>query len=275
MAVFAIGDVQGCYDQLRRLLKHIRFNADRDQLWFCGDLVNRGPKSLDVLRFVRGLGDGAVTVLGNHDLFLISRARDPNRMKGRADTLTPVLRARDCDELIDWLAQRPFFHHDAKRAAACVHAGIPPGWTLHQTKKRAARLERRWRSTIIDSTREQPPPAWHSDLSGVAKDRFTCAALTRLRFVDDDGLPEYSAKGHPSNYKGFLWPWFDFLTRDWDDTRLFFGHWSTLDETGYDEVIALDSGCVWGRQLSAVRVSGSRRKGERYCVQCRKLAGRP
>ena len=275
MAVFAIGDVQGCYKQLRRLLDRMRFNPDRDRLWFCGDLVNRGPLSLEVLRFVRGLGDGAVVVLGNHDLYLVSTARDPGLIKGRNETLDPVLKARDGDKLIGWLAKRPFFHYEEKYAAAIVHAGIPPGWTVRQTVKRAARLHKRWRKSIIDSLREPPPREWHAKLSATDKDRFTCAALTRIRFVDKYGLPEYSAKGHPDNYAGVLRPWFDYLEEDWDDTRLFFGHWSTLDETGMDGVIALDSGCVWGRRLSAVRVSGQRRAGKRYSVNCKELAASP
>lgn len=273
MTVFAIGDVQGCFDQLQRLLDRLRFKPDRDRLWFCGDLVNRGPRSLEVLRFVRSLGDGAVTVLGNHDLYLISSAREPGMIKGRNDTLAPVLQARDSDKLLNWLAKRPFFHYDEKHAAALVHAGIPPGWSRRQTKKRAARLHKRWRKSILDSLREPPPRRWHPRLSAIDKDRFTCAALTRMRFVDKNGLPEYSAKGHPDNYAGVLRPWFDYLDEDWDGTLLFFGHWSTLDETGLDEVIALDSGCVWGRRLSAVRVSGNRQAGKRFSVNCKELAG--
>ncbi len=274
MAVLAIGDVQGCYEQLRRLLKRARYNSDRDTLWFCGDLVNRGPKSLQVLRFVRKLGDGAVTVLGNHDLHLVSLAVDPRGALKRNPTLAPILQARDSDEIIDWLSKQPFYHYDKSLNAALVHAGIPPGWTRRQTKKRAARLRKRWRESILGSLREPPPIRWHGKLDKVEKDRFTCAAFTRMRFVDDKGKPEYSAKGHPSNYAGFLRPWFEFLHEDWSDVTILFGHWSTLGDTGVPGVIGLDSGCVWGRRLSAARLVHDDDDVELVSVGCGELGER-
>ena len=254
MAIYAIGDIQGCYGALRVLLKKLKFKSDCDTLWLCGDLVNRGPQSLEVLRFVRDLGDGAVTVLGNHDLYLIERAHRNITENGNGDTLAPVFAAPDGEELIAWLAGQPFLHHSPKHDAVMVHAGIPPTWTRKQTFKRARKLHKEWRTTLLGTLREPPPAHWRNKLDAVQKQRFTCAALTRIRFVDKYGDPEYSAKGHPRNYRGRLRPWFDYLDADWDDTRVFFGHWSTLENTGFKTVIALDSGCVWGRALTAARV---------------------
>ena len=268
MAIYAIGDVQGCYDALLKLLKKLRYNGDRDQLWFCGDLVNRGPQSLEVLRFVHGLGDGAVTVLGNHDLYLVERAHRNIASSGRDDTLAPIFAAADCDTLIAWLELQPFLHHSPEHNAVMVHAGIPPTWTRKQTFKRARKLHREWRKTLLGSLRDPPPTHWQGKLSAVQKQRFTCAALTRMRFVDKYGDPEYSAKGHPRNYRGRLSPWFDYLDADWDATRIFFGHWSTLDKTGFDSVIALDSGCVWGRALSAARVDADEPVATVTSVDC-------
>lgn len=270
MATYAIGDVQGCYDQLQRLLARLDFDERRDTLWFCGDLVNRGPKSLKTLRFIRELGDSAISVLGNHDLSLIEQVRAGHRP--RNGTLHSIFTASDRDELIDWLAALPFCHIDKKRRAVLVHAGVPPGWTPRQLAKRAAKLHSHWYAALHDSLRASPPRQWHRDLDPQKKLRYTLAALTRMRYVEADGRLNFALKGGPSGKPDGLYPWYDFLHKAWHDYRIYFGHWSTLRETGLDNVIALDTGCVWGGRLSAVRVTKKGGKAPRYtCVQCNEL----
>lgn len=270
MTIYAIGDVQGCYDPLRRLLDKIDFDDKRDTLWFAGDLVSRGPRSLKTLRFVRGLGDAAVTVLGNHDVNLIDLARS-KRLPRPADNLTQVLNADDADELIDWLTAQPFAHFDNARKAVLVHAGIPPGWTPGQLKTRAKKLQRQWQKQILGNLLVPPPQRWSSDLGKRKKLRFTLAALTRMRFCDERGTLRFDAKGHPRLYKGEARPWFDFLHGAWRGYEVYFGHWSTLGDANHGGVISLDTGCVWGRELTAVVVPDRPRDVIEYeCVSCRK-----
>ena len=270
MAVYAIGDVQGCYDALRRLLDRLDFDEKRDTLWFAGDLVSRGPRSLQTLRFVRKLGAAAVTVLGNHDVNLIDCAYT-GRTPRPDDRLTAVLAARDADELVDWLARRPFVHVDAQRRAVLVHAGVPPGWTPGQLGARARRLETSWRSEFLGQLRAPPPLIWRKSLSRRNKLRFTLNALTRMRYCDVDGVLRYDAKGHPSQYDSFIRPWYAFLHPEWKDHQVYFGHWSTLGDAPHSGVTSLDTGCVWGRQLTAVKVPARPRRLIEYeCVSCAK-----
>ena len=270
MTIYAIGDVQGCYDPLRRLLDKLDFDERRDTLWFCGDIVSRGPRSLKTLRFIHGLGDAAVTVLGNHDVNLINLYWT-GRAPRRADNLTQILRAADAEELIEWLAARPFTHFDSERRAALVHAGVPPGWTPQQLMRRAAKLKQFWQRELLDTLHVPPPTRWSASLGRRKKLRYTLAALTRMRFCDDDGTLRFDAKGHPRLYQGEVLPWFDFLHDAWRGYQVYFGHWSTLGDANDRDVISLDTGCVWGRQLTAVRVPKKVRNVIDYeCVSCRK-----
>jgi bis(5'-nucleosyl)-tetraphosphatase (symmetrical) len=274
VTVYAIGDVQGCYDPLRRLLDKIDFDERRDTLWFTGDLVSRGPRSLKTLRFVRRLGDAAITVLGNHDVNLVDLAWS-GRPARPGDNLAQVLNADDAEELIDWLAARPFVHFDEQRKAVLVHAGIPPGWTPGQLKTRAKKLESLWQSQLLDNVRVPPPQLWSASLGKRKKLRFTLAALTRMRFCDNHGALRFDAKGHPKLYRDEVRPWFDFLHRTWRGYRVYFGHWSTLGDADHRGVISLDTGCVWGRELTAVVVPRQPRNVIEYeCVSCRKQRGR-
>lgn len=270
MAVFAIGDVQGCYDALHRLLDKLKFDERRDTLWFCGDIVSRGPSSLKTLRFIRQLGDAAVTVLGNHDVNLIHLAHTGATPRPN-DRLSPILGAYDRDELIDWLERRPFVHIDRQRRAALVHAGVPPGWTLNQLRVRAGKLHRQWRRELLGEVRYPPPLVWRDNLDRRSKLRYTLSALTRMRFCGDEGELRFDAKGHPDDYDGGVHPWFDFLHPDWHDKQIYFGHWSTLGDVHDRDVVSLDTGCVWGRSLTAVKIPRKPRNLIEYeCVSCAK-----
>jgi bis(5'-nucleosyl)-tetraphosphatase (symmetrical) len=258
MALYAIGDIQGCYDELQRLLDKLRFDAHVDQLWLVGDLVNRGPKSLEVLRFVKSLGDGAITVLGNHDLHLLAIAAGIDRAK-HDDTIGSILTAPDRDELLNWLRQRPLLHHDAMRGYALLHAGLPPQWDLAQAQRCAAEVEAMLRSNehqeFFQHMYGNEPDLWCEDLSGWARLRFIVNCFTRLRYVDDAGRVLHKDKGAPHTRR-HLTPWFRAAERKSSATKIIFGHWSTLGLVLEHNVYALDTGCVWGGALTALRVDG-------------------
>jgi bis(5'-nucleosyl)-tetraphosphatase (symmetrical) len=256
MAVWAIGDVQGCLQPLERLLKLIRFDAAHDTLWFTGDLVNRGPDSLAVLRFVRALGDRAVTVLGNHDLHLL--AIDAGRPARRRDTVDDVLRAPDRRALIDWLRQLPLLHHDAALGYTLVHAGLWPGWTPEDARRLAAEAGAVLRGASLNDFVAHMygdlPDRWNESLRGHDRVRVIINAFTRIRYCDLDGGMDLHQKGAPGSQPPDLLPWFAVPTRRHQDLRIIFGHWSTLGRYQDHGVIGLDSGCVWGGELTAVRL---------------------
>jgi bis(5'-nucleosyl)-tetraphosphatase (symmetrical) len=259
MAVYAIGDVQGCQRELMTLLSLLEFDPDSDRLWFVGDLVNRGPGSLEVLRFVKNLGENAVTVLGNHDLHLLAVAagtRDP----GPGDTFDGVLAAPDRAELIDWLRRCPLLHHDAALGYTMIHAGLPPQWGLAQAARCAAEVEAVLRSdSYTDFLRDMyggKPDLWSDDLRGTDRLRFILNCFTRLRFCDGAGRVYLKEKGSPFGRGDELRPWFDTPARASADLKLVFGHWSTLGRYHAPGVYALDSGCIWGGALTALRLDG-------------------
>ncbi|HSN71572.1 MAG TPA: symmetrical bis(5'-nucleosyl)-tetraphosphatase [Steroidobacteraceae bacterium] len=259
MAVYAIGDVQGCCDELERLLQEIGFDASRDQLWFAGDLVNRGPRSLDTLRFVRSLGDSAVTVLGNHDLHLLAVAISPRRKVKSKDTIDDILAAPDRDELLDWLRHRPLLYHDVELGRTMVHAGFVPQWDLATATACARELEialqdRMSARALFDGMYGDQPDRWSDDLGGVARLRFITNALTRLRFCNADGRLDLKYKGAIDDAPGGLMPWFKVPGRRSRDLRIVCGHWSAIGYHDADGILAIDTGCVWGGQLCAVRL---------------------
>jgi bis(5'-nucleosyl)-tetraphosphatase (symmetrical) len=257
MSVYAIGDVQGCYDALRRLIEALRFDPARDYLWFTGDLVNRGPDSLKVLRFVRDLGARAVTVLGNHDLHLLAVARGRARLK-KHDTLDEVLAAHDRDELLDWLIRRPLLHHDPGLGYTLVHAGLLPPWDLPAAQRLAREAERVLAGDRADEFFAHMygdlPDHWRDDLQGFDRLRVIVNAFTRLRYCDLEGNMDLRLKGAPGTQPAGMLPWFRAPRRRSGDLRIVFGHWSTLGALEQDGVICLDSGCLWGGALSAVRL---------------------
>jgi bis(5'-nucleosyl)-tetraphosphatase (symmetrical) len=256
MAVYAIGDVQGCLDPLQRLLERIDFDPAGDTLWFTGDLVNRGPASLGVLRLVRALGARAVTVLGNHDLHVLAVAAGASELKVR-DTFAEVLRAPDGEELLAWLRARPLLHHDADLGYTLVHAGLLPQWDLVVAQRLAREAEA---ALTADAARffqhmyGDLPDRWRDDLSGAARLRVIVNAFTRLRFCDAEGCMDLRAKGPPGTQAANLLPWFRVPGRRSRGLRVVFGHWSALGRYRGEGVIGLDSGCVWGRTLTAVRL---------------------
>ncbi|MGH8402201.1 MAG: symmetrical bis(5'-nucleosyl)-tetraphosphatase, partial [Gammaproteobacteria bacterium] len=254
MAIFAIGDIQGCYDELRHLLDRIRFNPAEDTLWLTGDLVNRGPKSLDVLRFVKDLGDNAICVLGNHDLHLLALASGQDKHKS-ADTLDAVLAAPDRDTLLDWLRHRPLLHHDAALGYTLIHAGLPPQWDLETATDCAHELENVLRDNayreFFNHMYGNQPNHWSPDLSGIERLRFIVNCFTRLRYCTADGILDLTSKGAPGSQPEPYMPWFEVPDRASATLHILFGHWAALGEVKGHNVYPLDTGCVWGGRLTA------------------------
>ncbi len=257
MAIYAIGDIQGCHDPLLRLLDLLKFDPAADALWLVGDLVNRGPHSVDVLRLVRGLGERAVAVLGNHDLTLLAVAAGEVKPK-RKDTFHSILDAPDRDELLDWLRRCPLLHHDPALGFTMVHAGLPPQWDLALAQRCAAELEATLRGPnggkLLARMFGDEPRRWKSDLAGYDRLRFTVNALTRMRFCAADGALSLSEKGSPGSQGKGLLPWFAVPGRRNADLNLVFGHWAALGYYRAPGIYALDSGCVWGNRLTAIRL---------------------
>jgi len=257
MAVYAIGDVQGCYDPLRRLLDLLCFDPVADTLWLVGDLINRGPHSVEVLRLLRGLGERVIAVLGNHDLTLLAVAAGHAKPK-RKDTFHSILDAPDRAGLLDWLRCRPMLHHDPALGFAMVHAGLPPQWDLALAQSCAAEVEGVLRGPLCDEFLARmfggEPRRWRDDLAGYDRLRFTVNALTRMRFCAEDGTLSLSGKGPPGSQGPGLLPWFAVPDRRSADLNLVFGHWAALGYYRAPGVFALDSGCVWGNRLTAVRL---------------------
>lgn len=257
MAVYAIGDIQGCYDPLRRLLDLLRFDPATDHLWLVGDLVNRGPRSVEVLRLVHGLGERAVVVLGNHDLTLLAVAAGQVKPR-RKDTFHTILDAPDRDELLDWLRRCPLLHHDAELGFTMVHAGLPPQWNLALARRCAAEAEATLRGPRCEDFLARmfggEPRRWRDDLTGYDRLRFTVNALTRIRFCTANGTLSFSEKGSPGSQGAGLLPWFAVPDRRNADLNIVFGHWAALGYYRAPGIYALDSGCVWGNRLTAIRL---------------------
>lgn len=265
MTRYAIGDVQGCDQELRALLGQLKFSPERDQLWFVGDLVNRGPGSLAVLRLVRALGDNAVVVLGNHDLHLLAVAHGAQRRR-KSDTLDELLAASDCAALLDWLIARPLAY--AQGQDLMVHAGVVPQWTLELTLSLARE--------VSDALRHDPralfghmygndPDRWDAALTGAQRLRFTINVLTRLRMCTADGRVDLTVKGEPPPPPSPLRPWFAHAQRATRGARVIFGHWSALGLVHSHGVVGLDTGCVWGGALTALDLDSDRAP---VCLPC-------
>jgi bis(5'-nucleosyl)-tetraphosphatase (symmetrical) len=254
LARYAIGDVQGCYAQLRSLVERLSFRTDRDQLWFVGDLVNRGPRSLEVLRYVRGLGDNAVVVLGNHDLHLLALAHGRHKRRS-GDTLDEIFDAPDRDTLLAWLITRPLAHFDTARGDLLVHAGVVPQWSAAVTAELAgavsAELARNPRD-FFERMYGDHPDRWSPELRGMERLRFAVNALTRMRLCTPDGRIDVKMKGPPDEARLPYRPWFEHAARLTRDVRVIFGHWSALGLMQAHGVVGLDTGCVWGGSLTAL-----------------------
>jgi bis(5'-nucleosyl)-tetraphosphatase (symmetrical) len=255
VALYAVGDVQGCFRTLERLLRRIRFDPGGDRLWLAGDLVNRGPRSLEVLRLARGLGESLVCVLGNHDVHLLGLALGV-RPRKRADTLDAVLGAPDRDELVDWLRRRPLLHREDGRLL--VHAGLQPAWTAAEAEDVARSLERRLRGRgardLIAGLAERRLPGWADASPGAERDALALQTFTLLRTCARDGRPCRDFSGPPDEAPKGCHPWFTVPGRRAADTLVVCGHWAALGLRREGNVLALDTGCVWGGLLSAVRL---------------------
>lgn len=259
MAVYAIGDVQGCADELEELLARLDFDATRDRLWFVGDLVNRGPRSLETLRRVKSLGDAAIVVLGNHDLHLLAIARGGADWRRHDEGLHAIVDAPDAESLLDWLQARPLLHHDAQLGITLFHAGLPPQWDIATAQSCAHEVEQQLRGTNVGTLFAHmygnEPAVWRDDLEGWDRLRFSINAFTRLRVCDvADGRMRLQFKGPPAMAPQESLPWFRIPWRRSAGERVVFGHWSALGYVAEPGVLGLDTGCVWGGTLTGQRL---------------------
>jgi len=251
---YAIGDIQGCMESLRALLERIDYEPGRDRLWLTGDLVNRGPRSLEVLRWARDQGESAVVALGNHDLHLLARAAGVADRR-RRDTIEDVLAAPDRDDLVEWLRRRPLMAREGRMVM--VHAGLMPAWSLEQAEALAREIEeelrgKRWAALLAEW--RGAPSAWRGDLAPGPRRSLALSAMATLRTVTRDGAMRRDFNGSPAEAPPGCVPWFDHPERRWRGARVVFGHWAALGLLLRDDVAGLDTGCVWGGKLTALRL---------------------
>jgi bis(5'-nucleosyl)-tetraphosphatase (symmetrical) len=260
MATYVIGDLQGCFDALQRLLQHINYQPTQDKLWFCGDLIARGPQSLQCLQFVKALGNSAVTVLGNHDLHLIACYFGLSKVKSQ-DLLQPLLDSAELDDMIAWLCQQPLLHISDDQRQIMVHAGLSPQWDLNEAIDLTQQVQYQLRTDpvpLLQTMYGNKPESIKDALTDAERWRFTVNSCTRMRFCRPDGSLELKEKGHPRNQTSLV-PWYEFW-RNKLQADLFFGHWAALN--GYSPVAnihALDTGCVWGNRLTAYCIETQQR----------------
>jgi bis(5'-nucleosyl)-tetraphosphatase (symmetrical) len=258
MATYAVGDLQGCLTPLQELLKQVNFNWENDQLWLTGDLINRGGQSLSTLRFVHQHRDNIITILGNHDLHLLAIAEGV-KQPSPSDTLNNILKASDRDVLLEWLRHRPLLHHDNKMKITMVHAGIPPQWSVKKALKRAQEVEKILRSRqyrrFFENMYGNKPNGWKKGMSDTERWRVITNYFTRMRFCSAEGKLELTAKqGMDQSPEGYL-PWFAHSHRKTHNDRILFGHWAALEgHTGNPNAIALDTGYVWGKAMTMIRL---------------------
>jgi bis(5'-nucleosyl)-tetraphosphatase (symmetrical) len=259
MAVWAIGDIQGCYDELARLIDKLRYDSARDCLWFCGDLVNRGGQSLEVLRLVKSLGERTIVTLGNHDLSLLAVGARSEQDQAKVNPeLRAVLFAEDRDVPLDWLRRRPLLHADRALGTMMVHAGLAPSWDVGRAESVAREIESRLRADdhkrLLRQMFGNKPDTWSARLRGVDRLRAGINVLTRMRYCDVRGRIAFSEKGIPGTQRPGNYPWFSVPGMVRRDLRIVCGHWSTLGRFAGLGVYAIDTGCVWGGALTAMRI---------------------
>ena len=258
MATYAIGDIQGCLIPLQTLLKQIAFNPDKDTLWVAGDLVNRGPASLETLSFLYRLRDSIRIVLGNHDLHLLAVAAG-YRQLNPTDTLKDILESPGRDHLLAWLRQQPLVHHDAALGYTMVHAGIPPQWSIAQAVSYSAEVEKVLQgpevNRFLKNMYGNEPNCWDEALEKEDRWRVITNYLTRMRFCTPTGILDLKTKAGIDNAPAGYLPWYAHKNRKTDNDTILFGHWAALEgKADHDRVFALDTGCVWGKQLTAMRL---------------------
>lgn len=263
MSTYVIGDLQGCFTPLLKLLEQVNYNPSVDELWFAGDLINRGDESLETLRFVRSLGDKAKVILGNHDLHLIAVAHGFATLK-RGDTLQSILNASDRDDLIDWLRSQPLCHYDATLDVIMTHAGVPPCWSLADTLRLSREVETMLQSDQVEDFLQvmygNKPSLWSEALTGMDRLRAITNYLTRMRFCRVDSKLDLKSKEGPNTARKDYAPWFAFPSQLSPSTRVVFGHWAALEGvTNHSRFHALDTGCAWGGSLTAMRLEDNTR----------------
>jgi bis(5'-nucleosyl)-tetraphosphatase (symmetrical) len=255
MGTYAVGDLQGCFETFRLLLRRINFRPDHDRLWLVGDLVNRGPASLEVLRWARRHENSLIAVLGNHDLHLLATAAGLRKPSPK-DTLLPVLEADDRDELLDWLRERPLFHQEG--SSCLVHAGLLPQWTLEEAAGHAREVEQGLQEDggrmLLAALRAGGVDQWSDNLTGSTRLATLVAIFTRIRTCTASGQLLESYKGPPHEAPEGYRPWFEFPHRRSPETTVVFGHWAALGLHKVPGSLAVDTGCVWGGALTAVRL---------------------
>ena len=271
MTTYVIGDLQGCFDELQSLLKSINYQSENDHLWFVGDIVNRGPKSLECLRFVKELNEQgkADMVLGNHDFHLLAAYAGLEKFTSKSDTLSDILNAPDVDNLIDWLRLQPLLVTHPIYQAVMVHAGIPPQWTINEAKTYANEVQQKlaqpdWQNFVVNHLFGSEPNTWNNSLSGYDRIRYIVNAFARMRFCDANGKLEFKLKSAPTDSQSEYQPWFVFPNRRNKDYEIFFGHWSTLGAIDAYHIHSTDTGCLWGGQMTAYAIESK----QRYTVDC-------
>jgi bis(5'-nucleosyl)-tetraphosphatase (symmetrical) len=268
MATYAIGDIQGCFAEFEQLLQQIKFNKTCDQLWLVGDLVNRGHDSLAVLRRVIALGDAAITVLGNHDLHLLAVAAGVAELH-HSDTLDEILVAPDREELLAWLRHQRLIH--VQDDFVLLHAGLMPAWSVRQAQQLAGEVEQTLRGAdyvaFLEKMYGNTPNHWDDALKGYSRLRVITNALTRMRICNAQGEMQFKFKGELADVPEGYVPWFDVAERASAEATVIFGHWSALGLIVKPKVIALDTGCLWGGNLTAIRLQDRKL----FQVKCHKL----
>ncbi|CAA6800001.1 MAG: Bis(5'-nucleosyl)-tetraphosphatase, symmetrical (EC [uncultured Thiotrichaceae bacterium] len=270
MATYVVGDLQGCFSPLMRLMDQLKFDPAFDRVWFAGDLVSRGPQSLQTLRYAKSLGQSSISVLGNHDISLIAAAHGvitPHK------SLTPLLNAPDFAELLDWVSHRPLLHTDETLNAVMVHAGIPPAWNLETAQACARDAETQLQKTNpgqwLTAIYNDKSTEWNPKANAIDRQCYTVNALTRMRYCNSQGRLELKQKQSPETVcvsHPELIPWFRHPRRQKISHAIYFGHWSTLGYHHQNNVTALDTGCVWGGKITAIRIDSD--KKTRYQVTC-------
>lgn len=255
MAIYAIGDIQGCFESLQRLLDKINFDQATDQIWFCGDLVNRGPDSLKTVRFIKSLGKSSVSVLGNHDLHLLAVSMNSRKIKSK-DSFYDILNAEDRNELLKWIRHRPLMYRNNK--FCLLHAGLPPQWDIDLAEQCAREAENTIRGEqffeFLTVMYSDYPDQWSDKLTGWERTRFIINCFTRMRYCNKQGKLDLKHKGRPGSQPGNLLPWFEIPIRKSRSTTIIFGHWSTLGFYAENNCFCIDTGCLWGGQLTALRL---------------------
>lgn len=259
MSIYVVGDIQGCYDELRLLLDKISFDPSKDVLWSCGDMVNRGPKSLKTLRFCQSLGSAFINVLGNHDLHMLAVARGHRKLRS-ADTFNKVLVAPDREEILNWVRSMPLFHYDKEHNIAMVHAGVPPMWGLKKCLRYSGEISDVLTSVQCDlylsNMYGNLPDTWDQSLSAPERWRVITNYFTRMRFCDANGKLELTTTSGPNNAPQGYAPWYSHKSKLMKKMPILFGHWAALmGKTGNNNAIALDTGCAWGSRLTACQLS--------------------